>query len=842
MKSPSIRKPTSKEKKAYEAITKGKISYGIYHKTCFHLHTPVSYDYRLFSEWDDKQFESATAHDLLQMCIDHQVVINTVTLDDIVLENELNCFENKKELLAYLLLAEKIRLAQIEIILVADHNTIHGVDKLRAAVRWIHNAKRYRVYPTVLFGIEISCADKNHVVAMFDDTPENRSRLNIWLRENLIDFKEGVFVTSLDVLSFIKSANGIGYIAHINTSGILKKDTFSGGFKKRLLDSSLLKYAGLSDINKRDQTEADLRQFRKASINFLLDNDSHDIDSIDKNIFWLKGGKCTYSMVAEALNDYHISVEFSLPTYVKQYIKGLYIEKSDLGFLQGKENDDFCVIFSNALNCLIGGRGTGKSSILEILEYVMNQQCSNERKLDFICSHGTAWVVYELDGDDYLLEMSMPNKEYQDGNILAHFGGPKKIEGLYQYAFRRSEISHHSATHYLHIRKILHSGSEWSIQTIDHPELIRDRFLDSKYSINELVNAAGGNEINQFIEDTILKNKSITDPTKVVTFRKRSGLSKMLDTLKTSLAQRTADINAVLYPFNSKMQRELRVTYQQCGSSVLPDFEWLIMGRPAKERGLYKLKNIREVDVVQYMTQLCTTLGPIDFFRMVLQQDVATAQKTIPIKKYLTTLSVRMIEMGHQSIEPSQESAFIVELFNRIVSESNMGIIQAYFKKYLLQNDRFELLFNVNNREGTNGQQRFMNVRDLSLGQKVVAMLTFVLGYSDYAEDYRPLIIDQPEDNLDNQYIYKNLVKQLRDIKEKRQVIIATHNATIVTNAKADLVCEMQSDNIHGWIESMGYPSEERIKKKILNHLEGGIDSFIHKTDIYHNVLSKMSE
>lgn len=646
MKSPSIRKPTSKEKKAYEAITKGKISYGTYHKTCFHLHTPVSYDYRLFSEWDDKQFESATAHDLLQMCIDHQVVINTVTLDDIVLENELNCFENKKELLAYLLLAEKIRLAQIEIILVADHNTIHGVDKLRAAVRWIHNAKRYRVYPTVLLGIEISCADKNHVVAMFDDTPENRSRLNIWLRENLIDFKEGVFVTSLDVLSFIKSANGIGYIAHINTSGILKKDTFSGGFKKRLLDSSLLKYAGLSDINKRDQTEADLRQFRKASINFLPDNDSHDIDSIDKNIFWIKGGKCTYSMVAEALNDYHISVEFSLPTYVKQYIKGLYIEKSDLGFLKGKENDDFCVIFSNALNCLIGGRGTGKSSILEILEYVMNQRCSNERKLDFICSHGTA----------------------------------------------------------------------------------------------------------------------------------------------------------------------------------------------------YKLRNIREVDVVQYMTQLCATLGPIDFFRMVLQQDVATAQKTIPIKKYLTTLSVRMIEMGHQSIEPSQESAFIVELFNRIVSESNMGIIQAYFKKYLLQNDRFELLFNVNNREGTNGQQRFMNVRDLSLGQKVVAMLTFVLGYSDYAEDYRPLIIDQPEDNLDNQYIYKNLVKQLRDIKEKRQVIIATHNATIVTNAKADLVCEMQSDNIHGWIESMGYPSEERIKKKILNHLEGGIDSFVHKTDIYHNVLSKMSE
>lgn len=74
----------------------------------------------------------------------------------------------------------------------------------------------------------------------------------------------------------------------------------------------------------------------------------------------------------------------------------------------------------------------------------------------------------------------------------------------------------------------------------------------------------------------------------------------------------------------------------------------------------------------------------------------------------------------------------------------------------------------------------------LSLGQKVVAMLSFILGYSEHSKDYRPLIIDQPEDNLDNQYIYKNLVKQLRSIKDRRQVIIATHNATIVTNAKAD--------------------------------------------------------
>ena len=51
------------------------------------------------------------------------------------------------------------------------------------------------------------------------------------------------------------------------------------------------------------------------------------------------------------------------------------------------------------------------------------------------------------------------------------------------------------------------------------------------------------------------------------------------------------------------------------------------------------------------------------------------------------------------------------------------------------------------------------------------------------------------------------------------------------------LVCVMESDNQHGWVETSGYPSEAKIKIKILNHLEGGKESFLHKMDIYRNVV-----
>lgn len=125
----------------------------------------------------------------------------------------------------------------------------------------------------------------------------------------------------------------------------------------------------------------------------------------------------------------------------------------------------------------------------------------------------------------------------------------------------------------------------------------------------------------------------------------------------------------------------------------------------------------------------------------------------------------------------------------------------------------------------------------MSLGQKVVALLTFILSYSKFSNDNTPLIIDQPEDNLDSQYIYNNLVKQLRKIKEKRQIIIATHNSTIVINSKTENVIVMKSDNTKGWMETYGYPAEKSIINNVLNYLEGGKESFNHKRTIYEDFL-----
>ncbi|VMK38524.1 SMC faily protein [Streptococcus pneumoniae] len=167
-------------------------------------------------------------------------------------------------------------------------------------------------------------------------------------------------------------------------------------------------------------------------------------------------------------------------------------------------------------------------------------------------------------------------------------------------------------------------------------------------------------------------------------------------------------------------------------------------------------------------------------------------------------------------------------------------LLGAYKRKiFSKENTRF-LEFNINSKESS--QQLdilYKEVGVLSLGQKVVAMLDFLLAYSDYSKDFRPLIIDQPEDNLDNRYIYRHLVQQFRDVKAQRQIILATHNATIVTNSMTDQVVIMESDGVNGWIESQGYVSEKYIKNHIINQLEGGKDSFKHEMSIYETALSE---
>jgi len=120
-------------------------------------------------------------------------------------------------------------------------------------------------------------------------------------------------------------------------------------------------------------------------------------------------------------------------------------------------------------------------------------------------------------------------------------------------------------------------------------------------------------------------------------------------------------------------------------------------------------------------------------------------------------------------------------------------------------------------------------VNQLSDGQKHTIMLTIAM----LAESNIPLVIDQPEDDLDNAFIFSAVVRVLRAIKEKRQVILVTHNANIAVLGDAELLLPMKRNGDCGEIFDFGSIDKAETKKAALNILEGGEIAFHRRREIY---------
>jgi predicted ATPase len=108
-----------------------------------------------------------------------------------------------------------------------------------------------------------------------------------------------------------------------------------------------------------------------------------------------------------------------------------------------------------------------------------------------------------------------------------------------------------------------------------------------------------------------------------------------------------------------------------------------------------------------------------------------------------------------------------------------------------------------------------------SPGQKTAALLAFLLAYGD-----DPLVLDQPEDDLDNRLIYSMLTRQLDVNKRRRQIIVVTHNANIVVNGDAELVVALEAERGQTVKAAEGGLQEESVRRTICDVMEGGERAF----------------
>lgn len=192
------------------------------------------------------------------------------------------------------------------------------------------------------------------------------------------------------------------------------------------------------------------------------------------------------------------------------------------------------------------------------------------------------------------------------------------------------------------------------------------------------------------------------------------------------------------------------------------------------------------------------------------------------------------------SFEYSKIKEQIEKLFNDIMSEQ-YSILPRIDKKQAIKNLLEDYFFDYWEITYKNDK-----LGEMSTGKASFVILMLIIGLS---KSKSPILIDQPEDNLDNRSITRDLVNYLKNKKIERQIIVVTHNANIVVNADAENVIvsnqkgqndtesssEYQFDYINGSIENtLSINPEEKdllksmgIREHIAEIVEGGKEAFI---------------
>lgn len=121
-------------------------------------------------------------------------------------------------------------------------------------------------------------------------------------------------------------------------------------------------------------------------------------------------------------------------------------------------------------------------------------------------------------------------------------------------------------------------------------------------------------------------------------------------------------------------------------------------------------------------------------------------------------------------------------------------------------------------------------LEDLSKGQRATALLLLLLGAST-----SPLVIDQPEDDLDNRFVYDGVVTRLRALKGTRQIIVSTHNANVPVLGDAELVVALEGDGHKGWaaVDGIGSLDTQSVREYAEDLLEGGREAFSARQHLY---------
>lgn len=634
---------------------------------------------------------------------------------------------------------------------------------------------------------------------------------------------------------------------------------------------------------------------------------------------WLKVGDFTFEAVKYALKDNVNRLRTTKPDrYKHSFIKSINFQG---GILNGET-----INFSPELNTLIGIRGSGKSSILEAIRYVLDIPFG-DNATDIKYKNKLVEHTFGSGGTATITAVDIYGQEYQIRRILNDYPESLVNNQLQPGISIRETIVRNPI--YFGQKDLSSSGEGFEKDLVE--KLIGDNLLEIRNKIEEqkatvnsaITNYLSLNNLDEQIEEYTSKRQN--DEFNLERFKKHGVSEKFKKQSKYEQDERVlSQIIKDTHNYIEDLDRfinEHEDTIKNNGkyqSKENPDFFESFYKELEKVSVIFDSQKKEKEQLGRiYKSMGAKSLEFLQFKKTFTDEFAATRRKIEEElkEKGIDTLDLEefpkltnKIEQSKNMLEALQkqkdkknlvrdelfasfnilnnlwESEFkiIKELLDKINSKNSSLLIESEYKgdkknflsfmKYSFQGSKirintltnlihkyedfvdmythfrevlskcgsspetFEEYFNDNLQALLTYQvpnkfkikYRGKELQHHSLGQRASALMLFVLNQ----QENDLIIVDQPEDDLDNQTIYEDVIKLIKELKPNTQFIFATHNANFPVLGDSEQIhsCCYSDDIVE--IET-GSIDSSIIQKEIVDIMEGGEDAFNKRKEIY---------
>lgn len=853
---------------------------------------------------------------------------------------------------------------QLDVIAVTDHNAIDAVEPLLAACA----GSDVTAFP----GVELTTGE-GHVLVYF--SPEHLADFKKWFSR--IDFREMqgeryTLVPILDLLREVAEVGGIAIPAHIGRSNTGFLDRVSSQIEDAILLSPHLRAIEIDDEAERswysDMDSGDgssrrseilkrrlaaLGEGVESRIAKLLFSDAHSLEAIGRDrdgrerVTRIKMSTPTFDAFRTALvdSDARIKLEADLPSSYPRIVGVRLVG----GFLDGQE-----VALSPNLTCFIGGRGTGKSTLLEsirctclsvVSEMDGQPNCPETVQLIYRDAYGTCHYLkrddsrrtYEV-SDRGAVEISLPVEGYDQDRIaritreyrerprlllefLDQFVDLKEINSRIESECAALRANSEEIKPYRNAPQQLAAAKKeleevrLKLKAIENSNLrealdwrrrlyqerqVREELearlkqvdgtvdsLDLRIDLGEMGTAAEIGDLSKTPSAKILLGVSgekglvelIEEFSSGMDHWRGEGRRKVADAspaiegalerwrqreleIEGRVQAIVADLRAKdINPNLSEMTRlataeagaAKKIRTQEAGLEKLKELEGerksLLQNYTADQARRFQLRRIALQDLTNKLNDAFDDFkvkigieerGLVDGYASWVADAIVgrflRKERVIQLCAAVSPVDLALLARGDQTSKLAALKDEAGAAYFSNVAEA------ADFAKRLRECDLDALeqiaaddLPEISLTTQVGGQARKVDFGNLSLGQKASILLGALL----FSSDQTPLLIDQPEDHLDSQFISRTVVRVLRRVKEKRQVIIATHNANIAVLGDAEQIVPLQGYEGRGLVRDSGSVDAMTTRARACEILEGGEAAYRRRGEMYGLGLSK---